>query len=443
MQTQQLMNHQRDAIELYKTNINNGIKGVYVFHDVGTGKTRTSIEIMNYSFQKNLIKRAIIVTVTSVVSQFRNQVTLYGTQTDRKNITIISYHKFAKMKYTNPKDYMLIIDEAHRIRNDGIISKRILDFATKVHSVVFLSATPLVNSPYDIVKPVNILKQKYELPNELSEFDKKFISATGKPQNTEEFKEAVKDIFSINIKTNTNKYNRDNSYAKITMIEKPVKMVEQQLRLYLSIQDEMLSNTNMKLLNLPKHIIPKQLNSFLSQTRQLSNVIKGNMSIMTNKMKELSTHLINNAKTQKTIVYSNFISAGLQPLVKLINKTNHDLNIELFTGKQSNALKREIVRQYNLDEINVLCISSAGAEGLDLKGTREIHIMEPHWNQMRIDQVIGRGWRKNAHKNVANKTLKVYQWICKNKGIISADEYLLKLTQRKDLLNIKFIKLLG
>ena len=115
MQTPQLMNHQRDAIDLYKTNINDGIKGVYVFHDVGTGKTRTSIEIMNYAFQNKLIKRAIVVTVSSIVSQFRKQLTLYGT--DRKYITIVSYHKFVKMKERSPKDCILIIDEAHRIRN--------------------------------------------------------------------------------------------------------------------------------------------------------------------------------------------------------------------------------------------------------------------------------------------------------------------------------------
>ena len=31
-------------------------------------------------------------------------------------------------------------------------------------------------------------------------------------------------------------------------------------------------------------------------------------------------------------------------------------------------------------------ISSAGTEGLDLKNIRQIHIMEPYWNEIRIKQ---------------------------------------------------------
>lgn len=42
-------------------------------------------------------------------------------------------------------------------------------------------------------------------------------------------------------------------------------------------------------------------------------------------------------------------------------------------------------------------ISSAGAEGITLENVRRIHIMEPHWNPARHDQVIGRGIRICSH----------------------------------------------
>jgi hypothetical protein len=46
---------------------------------------------------------------------------------------------------------------------------------------------------------------------------------------------------------------------------------------------------------------------------------------------------------------------------------------------------------------SLLLVSSTGAEGLDLKRLRYIHIMEPYWNWGRIEQIIARGVRTNSH----------------------------------------------
>lgn len=47
--------------------------------------------------------------------------------------------------------------------------------------------------------------------------------------------------------------------------------------------------------------------------------------------------------------------------------------------------------------IALLLISSTGAEGLDLKNVRHIHIIEPYWNWGRIEQIIFRGVRNDSH----------------------------------------------
>jgi Helicase conserved C-terminal domain len=46
---------------------------------------------------------------------------------------------------------------------------------------------------------------------------------------------------------------------------------------------------------------------------------------------------------------------------------------------------------------DLIIVSSTGAEGLDLKRIRHIHIMEPYWNWGRIDQIISRGVRNDSH----------------------------------------------
>lgn len=48
--------------------------------------------------------------------------------------------------------------------------------------------------------------------------------------------------------------------------------------------------------------------------------------------------------------------------------------------------------------LDLLLLSSTGAEGLDLKNTRHSHVMEPYWNWSRISQVKHRGSRNDSHK---------------------------------------------
>ena len=47
--------------------------------------------------------------------------------------------------------------------------------------------------------------------------------------------------------------------------------------------------------------------------------------------------------------------------------------------------------------VKVLMITQSGAEGISLKNVRQVHIVEPYWNRIRIDQVIGRADRTCSH----------------------------------------------
>lgn len=47
--------------------------------------------------------------------------------------------------------------------------------------------------------------------------------------------------------------------------------------------------------------------------------------------------------------------------------------------------------------LKVLMITQSGSEGISLKNVREVHILEPYWNLIRVNQVIGRAVRANSH----------------------------------------------
>ena len=59
-------------------------------------------------------------------------------------------------------------------------------------------------------------------------------------------------------------------------------------------------------------------------------------------------------------------------------------------------------RRDNIDgsKVRVIIISRAGAEGLDFRGIRQIHVMEPWYNMNRPEQIIGRGVRTCSHSSL-------------------------------------------
>jgi hypothetical protein len=55
----------------------------------------------------------------------------------------------------------------------------------------------------------------------------------------------------------------------------------------------------------------------------------------------------------------------------------------------------------------VIGISGAGAEGISLKCVRQVHIMEPFWNMVRLDQVKGRAIRICSHAELPDEEREV------------------------------------
>jgi hypothetical protein len=62
---------------------------------------------------------------------------------------------------------------------------------------------------------------------------------------------------------------------------------------------------------------------------------------------------------------------------------------------------REHYPNNNFGEIiKVLMITASGSEGINLRNTRYVHLMEPYWHPVRLEQVIGRARRICSHKNL-------------------------------------------
>jgi hypothetical protein len=130
--------------------------------------------------------------------------------------------------------------------------------------------------------------------------------------------------------------------------------------------------------------------------------------------------------------------------------------VDKIQAKSKNNLYGEIIK--------VLMITAAGAEGINLRNTRFVHITEPYWHNTRLEQVIGRARRICSHEQLPEelRTIKVFLYITEFgeelmdkvpefiqisdidpydvTHIESTDEYLMRTANTKEVLNKSFLK---
>ena len=86
------------------------------------------------------------------------------------------------------------------------------------------------------------------------------------------------------------------------------------------------------------------------------------------------------------------------------------------------------------ENVKVILISKAGAEGLDFKNIRQVHILEPWYNMNRIEQIIGRGVRSLSHCSLPfeERNVEIYLHSTITDGDEeAADLYVYRLAEKK------------
>ena len=85
-----------------------------------------------------------------------------------------------------------------------------------------------------------------------------------------------------------------------------------------------------------------------------------------------------------------------------------------FVPSAISARLREQYENNNLGEaIKIFMITSSGAEGINLRNTRFVHVLEPYWHMVRIEQVVGRARRICSHQGLPEdmRTVKVFLYV--------------------------------
>ena len=112
------------------------------------------------------------------------------------------------------------------------------------------------------------------------------------------------------------------------------------------------------------------------------------------------------AAGKRFVLYTGNETAETKEMIRNIYNSNWGL----VPDRLREQLTQIASNNYYGEIIKVFMITASGAEGISLENTRYVHILEPYWNWVRIEQVIGRARRICSHRNlpVELQTVRVF-----------------------------------
>jgi hypothetical protein len=158
------------------------------------------------------------------------------------------------------------------------------------------------------------------------------------------------------------------------------------------------------------------------------------------------------------LVYSQFVSAeGLEMFKIYLKQIDYNpygegedyYQFMEYHGGIDDKKRKKTIEIFNQIEnvdgklVKYILIAPAGSEGISLRNIRQIHIMEPFWNETRIMQLIGRAIRQCYHKDLPmeERTVDVFRYrSVKKNGEPTVDEKIEDLARRKQILIESFLK---
>lgn len=412
--------HQNRVLKKLESN------SVIAAHSMGSGKTMTALLAAEKAQREHPDEFVTAIVPASLVSNMREQIKEHGIKLDMSRFEVTTYDKAVNNinALKDRKNSLVIIDEAHKLRNAGTKrSTELKELLRGSRRNLMLTGTPSYNKPEDIAVLVNQVAGTKVLPDTAKEFEKKFIGKryvqpgfiskhvlgvqpgeVSYIKNPQQLKLALNKYLDHHDTMTTNA----SDFPTVNHTTHKVIMDDNQERVYDFLEGSIPGPIRWKIrMGLP--LSKKEsadLNSFSTGVRQASNSIHPYVSnpeeVSTSAKHKLMADNIHKRvisdKNYRGISYSNYLESGLRPLHNELSKRG--VSAEIFDGSLSTKQKDMLIQRYNAGELKHMLVSSSGAEGLNLKGTKLVQIMEPHFNKSKIDQVVARGVRYKSHEHL-------------------------------------------
>lgn len=426
-------------------------RGLVAKHGTGSGKTLTAITCMQVIMGMKPNIDINIITPLSLKNNFKKEMRKFGMRID-KRIHFYTPQKFSNLflaairknddEFINTiRDSFIILDEAHSYRSpvrfsksgdikSGIRSWTAIEACKIAFRVLALTATPVYNDPSDVINLIAMINGQN--PMSYATFNKMFTDW-----------DIEKMIPYLNCQFSVYETPLDENYPTHTVHNIEVPMSDEYYVEYSKVERRQSGYfTNPW--------------TFLTGIRQATNAFTG-----CDKCQWIMDMVTpdTDGKPPKTVIYSSFKTYGINIIKSMLYERG--IRFTQVTGDMNEGQRRQAVRDYNSNSrssANILFITKAGAEGLDLKGTKIVIMLESGWNIPSELQIQGRAIRYGSHTHLPEdqRHVDVYKLrlvkterqklndvrefnIKYNKVKDSADIILKKISERKHKLNMQFM----
>lgn len=337
--------------------------------------------------------------------------------------------------------------------------------------ILFLTGTPLTKDPFELVPCINMLCGREVLPPSYESFYSTYVDNHVKVCNRPKLQNRLFGLIShiaFDMPLDPHgkpKTNEEIGRPKDLGIEvQNVEMGYDQYLRYITVRDREdkltstrkakrdASKTSQRIRDVPSLTVPSSISkgsSYFIESRQQSDfspppeyrdvtVDKLPDDVFDKNESPKINHMMGLLKkgNKPALIYSQFIKAGLAVVARYLMKDGytqwlpgregqetitHAKRYCIISGGVAPPDRVKILQMFNSsanmygDIISCILISETGAEGLDFKHIREVHILEPYWDFARILQVQGRGIRKGGHSDLpeSERNVKTYIYVSK------------------------------
>ncbi|MGD8769070.1 MAG: SNF2-related protein [Desulfobacterales bacterium] len=419
--------------------------------EVGLGKTIEASIVLKEYIQRGMVKSALILTPTSLVSQWKEELRekfgLDFPSTDdpdcrsqrdgfwQKPFVLASINLAKSRKnfsQVTEREYdMVIVDEAHHLKNRSTLNWKLVN-ALKKRFLLLLTATPVENNLMELYNLITLLK-----PGQLktsSEFRKEFMTQGDPtdPQNRRRLKTLLGEVMIRNTRALAN-LGLPPRFAHTIRVDPSRSEKELYERITGLVQDVSATDgTGRKLLL--KNLLAKAGSSPYAVNTTLSRMLSKKDLLLDHQKK---IQAINNlcrsmndtrksrmllelirSSSEKIIIFVKYLGT-LEHLSDFLswNKIPH----ALFHGGLNNRSKDEQINRFK-EEANILLTTEIGGEGRNLQFCHQMINYDLPWNPMKIEQRIGR-----IHRIGQDKEVTIYN-LC---AAGSAEDYILEVLDKK------------
>lgn len=442
-------------------------KGLLVAHGMGSGKTLSAIAAAD-----RMGLPVDLVAPAPLLANYHKELAKH-TRGPLPDLRARSYEAASRGGGKVDPESLAIADEAHRMRNPGTSLHALSRQLRGARARLLLTGTPVYNQPENIAPLLNAARGDDALPEDPAAFRRDFVGERMVSPSLLQRLRGVKPAAVPELKNRDRLVDLATGYVDVEpsgtddfpeRIDEDVEvpMSRKQHEIYKYHEGALPWYLKLKVrANLPlTKSEAADLNAFSGGLRQAANTPRPYVDEMTDadedehatKLREAVTRFADAYKSDprfRGVVYSNYLDGGLKPYARMLAQAG--VPADVFHGGLSASAKQALIDRYNSGQLPGLLLSSAGSEGLDLKGTKLMQVLEPHFNNAKIEQAIARAIRYKSHADLPPEERKVRVqrfFATQPKGLfgkskdLAIDRYLQNRANEKDQLGQQLMEAL-